>query len=180
MFYIEKDKKIIDSFQILDKHSMPVIGLAQSDFTIKLYNPFYNNVANISAGVVVTITELAEGFYRVSFIPDTLGIWNLIIINATYIPSGIGDDYYCVESLGGGITEQIKNMIKRTLGLSQENYRIFNQRYDKYTNLIASTIKIYPNASDCENDTNPIATYQMSAIWDNKRRLTGYKTKRIS
>ena len=178
MYYIEQNIEITDSFQVLDKHDNPVTGLLQSDFTIKLYNPSKNNVANISAGVTVTIEEVGDGFYRTSFTPDTLGAWNLIIINEDYIEAGIGEDYYCVESLGGGVTEEIENMIKRAVGLTQENYRIFNQTYDKYQNLISAKIKLYNNAIDCNNDENAFAEYEMSATWDNKRHLTGYKTVR--
>ena len=72
-----------------------------------------------------------------------------------------------------------ENMLKRILGLSQENYRIFNPHYDKYTNLIGGTIKTYTNAIDCENDTNPLAEYQINATFDKSHKMSSYKVKKL-
>jgi len=178
MIYIEKDNEIVDSFQVLDKHGDIVTGLVQGDFTIKLYNPSKDDVANVSAGVVVAIEELGDGFYRTSFTPDTLGAWNLIISHATYIEDGVGEDYFCLESLGG-VSQEIEDMIKKILGLSQSNYRIINPEYDKAMNLIAGIIKTYPTATDLENDTNTIGEYSITAVFNRKNQMTDYKVKEV-
>ena len=178
MLYITINEEIIDSFQVLDKHDNPVTGLVQGDFTIQLYNPDGNNVANIPAGILVIITELANGFYRVAFTPDTLGAWNLIIIHNIYFSEGLGEDYYCLYSVG--ISQELENIIKRVLGLSQENYRIFNTSYDARNNLLSGLIKIYSTASDVDTDTNPIAQYQINAVFNRKNRMTSYKVKKIT
>jgi hypothetical protein len=68
--------------------------------------------------------------------------------------------------------------IKYILGLSQENYRLFNIIYTN--NLITSTtIKIYPTATDCENDTNSLAAYNVVAAYDLDGKLTSYKVKKV-
>jgi len=176
--YIVNSEEIKDDFIVLDKKDVPVTGLVENDFTWVLYNPNKTEVANISGGISVTIEEVDNGLYRVSFTPNLLGNWTLIIYHTTYFPFGKANSYIAVESLGG-ISSEIEDMIRRTLGLSQENLRTFDEQYDGRLNLIGTRVKIYPSATDVDNDTNAIAEYQMTATWDKKRRLTGYKYKRI-
>ena len=72
----------------------------------------------------------------------------------------------------------LETMTTKILGLSQENYRIFNPVYDVNHNLTSATIKIYPTATDCNNDTNEIAEYRMTATFiDNK--CTEYKVIKV-
>ena len=181
--YIEKDTIAYDEFVVLDEDNNPITGLISSNFTTKLYDPNKNEVSNISAGITVTIEELGDGSYRVSFTPDTLGAWILIVYNDTYFPFGKGNNYVCVESLGGdggaGLPQQYKDMIKRILGLSQENYRLFNPQFDRNNNLIAGTIKIYSSANDVDTDTNPLAEYEITAAFNLRTNLmTTYKVKK--
>jgi len=67
--------------------------------------------------------------------------------------------------------------IKRMLGLSQENYKLFNPVYDSDKNLLSVTTKIYPTADDCNNDSNAIAEYAMTATYVEKQ-LDTYKVIR--
>lgn len=75
-------------------------------------------------------------------------------------------------------TSEFANDMKRMLGLTHENMRITNPIYDALGNLTNCKIKIYANATDCENDTNPIAQYDATATYDGNVRLS-YKSKRI-
>lgn len=177
--YIIKDEEFIDDFVVLDDDNIPVTGLIQSNFTEKLFDPSDTEVANISGGVPVTIVEVGNGVYRASFTPTEFGNWFLVVYNSTYFPFGKGGSFIAVESLGGVSTE-IEDMIRRILGLSQENLRTFEEQYDNKLNLISTKIKIYPSATDVDNDTNATAEYLMTATWDRKRRLTGYKYKRTA
>jgi hypothetical protein len=70
-----------------------------------------------------------------------------------------------------------ETLVKRILGLSQENYRLSDV---VYTNgLISSTtIKIYPTSVDCENNTNPLAIYNVTASYDLDGKLLNYKVKK--
>lgn len=173
---IDVDAVAYDEFMVLDESDNPVTGLVDGNFTRKLVDPDDADVANISAGIPVTITEIEDGLYRVSFTPNKLGNWTLIVYNATYFPFGKGASYKCVEY----VIDEIGTYIRRLLGLSQENMRILNQTYDRNNNLIGALIKTYVTADNCENDTNPMAQYSMSAVFDRNNRLTGYKTKRIA
>jgi len=71
-----------------------------------------------------------------------------------------------------------ENTILRALGLMQENFRIFNPTYISRNGeqcQTGGTIKIYANASDCNNDLNAIATYTLTATFDNLARMLTYK-----
>jgi len=64
--------------------------------------------------------------------------------------------------------------IKFILGLSQENYKLFDIVYSG--DLITSTtIKTYPSAIDCENNTNPLAIYSVVATYDVDGKLLTYQ-----
>jgi hypothetical protein len=68
--------------------------------------------------------------------------------------------------------------IKFILGLSQENYKLFDIVYSG--DLITSTtIKTYPTPNDCENNTNPLATYNVTATYDVDGKLLTYKVKKV-
>jgi len=62
--------------------------------------------------------------------------------------------------------------IKYILGLSQENYRIFSPAYDSNDLLTSGTVKIYSTATDCNNDTNALATYTITATYSGTNMLT--------
>ncbi len=72
----------------------------------------------------------------------------------------------------------LSDKIDRILGLCQENYRLINPIYDKRLNLIGGTIKIYPTAVDCENDTNATAEYGITATFNRQNHMTSYKVKK--
>ncbi|MHA1304501.1 MAG: hypothetical protein ACTSPI_12460 [Candidatus Heimdallarchaeaceae archaeon] len=174
MIYIEKDIRCKDDFIVLDEADNPVTGLDSSDFTVILYNPDKNE---ITSGI--SIEEIGDGLYRISFTPDALGNWTLFVYNNMYFPFGKGQTYQCVISLSGNSNNEL---VKRILGLSQENYRIFNPIYvekNLQQCLTSAAIKIYSSAADCEADTNAIAEYNISAIFDSKARMISYKVKKV-
>jgi len=167
-----------DTFIVIDKHGDPVTGLTDSDFTRNLYDSTDTEVANDSAGVEVIISEVGDGIYKVTFTPNLLGTWTLVVYNTTYFPYGKGTTYYCV----GSLFDDLKTMIERVLGLCQENYKIFNPVYIKKKGqycMTTATIKIYPSASDCEADTNAIAVYNIVATYNNDANMTSYKVTKV-
>lgn len=85
-------------------------------------------------------------------------------------PSQNLDDYKADIS---GLLE----ITRRTLGLTQENFRLFDMQYDNNHYLISAIIKIYPTATDCENDTNEMAEYQLTASYQDGD-LSSYKVKK--
>ena len=76
-------------------------------------------------------------------------------------------------------SDNIYNSIERVLGLSQQNYRLFNQVYDANNCLLASSIKIYKTANDCNIDTNPISEYSMIATYNATGQMEEYKVIEI-
>jgi hypothetical protein len=56
--------------------------------------------------------------------------------------------------------------VRKTLGLSKNNLRIINQVYDGSGRLTSSTLRIFENATDLQNNTNHIAEYLMTATYD--------------
>jgi hypothetical protein len=107
MIYIEKDNINIDDLIVLDENDNPVSGLIKANFTIKLYNPNGDEVADDEMSI--SFEEIGDGVYRVGFTPDELGNWSLLIYHITYFPFGKGENYNCVDSLGGGISVEIEN-----------------------------------------------------------------------
>lgn len=66
-------------------------------------------------------------------------------------------------------------LIKKVLGLSQENFRISSPVFSS-GKMTSCTVKIYPTATDCTNDTNVIATYNITATYDGNGDLATYKS----
>jgi hypothetical protein len=70
--------------------------------------------------------------------------------------------------------------ILRLLGLSQENFRVINQLYDNDGNLTSATVRTYSTATDAQNNTNPMAEYQMTATFSGPARCTSYLMKQVA
>jgi len=164
MKFIKKDIINYDNFEVLDEDNTEITGLTSGDFTIKLYNP---SGTEVSSSVTVTITELENGLYRASFTPNVIGNWLLVIYHVTYFSYGKGNDYECVDALFDDV--------QLILGLVQHNFRIVSPVYDSNHLLTSATIKIYPTASDVTNDTNEIASYSMTAVYNASGEMTSYK-----
>jgi len=69
----------------------------------------------------------------------------------------------------------LDTQIKRILGLSMENHRIFSPIYDANNCLTSATIKIYPTKADTLANTNAIATYSMVATFDAEGKCLTYR-----
>lgn len=62
--------------------------------------------------------------------------------------------------------DSLGSMTKRILGLTQENFKIYDQQYEN-NYLTSCKIRIYESKDDLELDQNEIAEYHMSATYDN-------------
>jgi hypothetical protein len=76
------------------------------------------------------------------------------------------------------LNSEVTQALIRLLGLTQENFRTFDQVYDTNNALVLSKIRIYPTPSDTTADTNPLAEYQMDASYDSSGRLVDYRVIR--
>jgi len=87
------------------------------------------------------------------------------------------DDYKAdVSDLATSIEiANLEVLVKRILGLTQENFRISDAVYDSNHLLTSATIKIYSSSSDCENDINALETYSMTTVYNSEGEMTSYK-----
>jgi hypothetical protein len=86
-----------------------------------------------------------------------------------------------VTSGGSPWTQQEKDDLQadmtKLLGLNQQNFRIKDQVFTAYggqQRLTSGTIRIYPNATDCNLDQNHIAEYTITAEYDGSGNCTSY------
>jgi len=75
--------------------------------------------------------------------------------------------------------EILLDKICRILGLSQSNYRLTNQMYNEAGCLTSAIISIYNNAADTAAENNPIAQYQVTAIYNVDLKLIDYQVVEI-
>lgn len=125
-----------------------------------------------------TLTDIGGGLYKKAVTFGNLGQHLVQYLT----PSGYEDiieHVTVVEASDQSIMVEVRDMVKRILGLVHENFRIINPTHDSNGNLISGRIKIYSTATDCENDTNPLAEYEIEATWDSKRLNSGYKVKKL-
>ena len=139
------------------------IGL--TDLIMKIYDE--NNA--LFDTIILTEIVGTGGIYWGSFTPDALGQWR-ITIKSVSNHDNISKAYDINDTV---------DKISRTLGLSQENYRIFSPTYDTNDNMLTATMKIYNSASDCDTDTNAIATYRVVSTYDSKGRMVTYKVTKV-
>jgi len=157
-----------DEFVVNDSSGGLVTGLTNGDFTKYLYNPAG---AEVSSSVTVTVVELGNGLYRVNFTPNQLGEWVLSVVNSTHFAYSKSSNYLCVEYY----VDDIEVLIRRILGLTQENFRVADSTYDANHALTSAKIKIYGSKADTDNDVNSIATYSMTATYNAEAEMTSYK-----
>lgn len=87
-------------FRIVDSAGAGVTGVVNGDVTKRLYK---NQVAS---AVTVTVTEVANGNYKVSYTPDTADAdWDLFLTHATYGGAGWHDSIRCVTALAHEFAE---------------------------------------------------------------------------
>ena len=105
-----------------------------------------------------SLTDKGNGIYKDSYTFTELGQYYIIYTT----PSGYTDE---VEDINV-IQEYAKELdLLRVLGLSDENKKILNTVHDVDGNLTYALVKIYPSATDFENDTNVLATYEFNATY---------------
>lgn len=135
-------------------------------------------VITIDGDVVVNdklMTEIESGFYKYDFTDyDADKDYVIRADGGASLPT-VERYVYTTNEVDTSI---ITTTVKQILGLSQSNYRIISPQYDRNNNLISALIKTYNNASDCENNTNPLAQYQVTATYV-KNKMSTYKVKEL-
>ena len=134
------------------------------------------------------MTEVGGGFYKFDFTAyDPQHDYAVRCDGGSGLPTGdryvyAGNEGYHddIKDIQDSLTA-LEVLIKRILGLSQENYRLFDTVYDASgQRLTACTIKIYGSKADTIADTNPIATYSMVSTYDVDGQLGTYRVTKES
>ena len=115
-----------------------------------------------------TLSDVGNGIYQDSYVFDTLGQYRILY----YVPSPYSNE---IESI---LITDTYDKIERILGLSQENYKLFDPTWDADSNMTSCTIRTYPTPADCNADTNPLASYQMTAVYLHGRTVS-YKVVEV-
>ena len=71
--------------------------------------------------------------------------------------------------------QDILDVLKPILGLSQQNHRFDQLVYDAQGNLTSGRIRLFDDATNTQAGTNPFATYQVQATFDTQGRLQNYQ-----
>ena len=108
---------------------------------------------------------------------DTIKAETVLIVEdtGTTIPGTITTIDGIVDDILTDTGTTLDALIKRVLGMNQENFRISSPTFTG-VNMTGCTVKIYPTATDCTNDTNVLATYTITATYDGNGNLATYKS----
>ncbi len=155
------------------KNGTPKLGLTP---TLKVREVETGNLI-VDGGSGIVMDEIGDGWYKYEFDGDDEKEY-VVTCDGTEELSTAERYTFAGTELNSNLIG-VEDNITRILGLSQSNYRILNPTYDNKNNLLGGTIKIYPTATDVDNDTNAIESYQIQAEYNNKSRMTGYKVTKI-
>lgn len=166
-----------------------------SDKSIVINTPYYLNltVLNVNGkgqtGLTVTYAiYLASTNALVTSGTLTQGLNGLYYGSYTFTSEG---QYYINYTTPAGYTNEMEIVIVekehakaenllRLLGLSDEYKRIVNPVYNSAGNLLSATVRIFSNVTDYDNNTNPIATYEMLSTYNVDYDMTSFGVKRVS
>jgi len=136
--------------------------------------PVSYKVYKSSDNTLITSGSMTEvgtsGIYQVSVTLNEVGQYRVEYITPTKYENVI-EEIFVVEA----DLSEIHTLVKRILGLSQENFRIFNPQYNAKNELTSGKIRIYNSAADCNADISPIAEYQITTVYEAGKRVSGYR-----
>ena len=142
--------RLSDNLLLIDEDSMSEVGGGFYKYDFTGYSPQIEYAIRCDGGSTLSNAE------RYSFAGN----------------EGFHDDIDYIKTT----VDSVEILVRRVLGLSQENYRLFNVSYDGTgLKMIGCTIKLYSTKADFEADTNAIARYSMSASYDLNSQLSDYK-----
>lgn len=168
---IQVGEVVKDVFPVFDLDGYSTIsGLV--DFTISVFidaanSPISVNISEIgtSGNYAVTWTPTETGFYIIQvLVDDTKDIW--------------GGEYDVIPY----DEEEITLLLRRVLGLSQENVFIDNTSYDVDSQLLSSRVRIFDSKAHCEAATpggtetdGLVSTYTQTTTWSAVNRFRTYR-----
>jgi len=150
------NQTVSEHFTVLDNTGNLIVGIDSSTFTAFIYNP---SGTNVSGSVSPIFSELGDGNYKLTFIPNITGTWYINLIHPIYFPWGKNDDIQVYD----GDLSSIYQSVVRTLGLSHHNIFIDNTVFDENGNMTSARLRIYSDSISVGTDTNVIETYLITA-----------------
>jgi len=164
-------EEVKEEFSVLDVSNNLVSGISLNEFSAHLFDPSNNEVYDSTS---VNFTELGHGHYRVSFIPNQVGNWMLIVYHATHFSWGKSNT---IQVFANDF-DSIASMLQKILGLTQENFSVDQTSYDDNNNLLFSRVRIYNDNMSVGTDNNILEEYLMTATYDGLQ-MTTYKMEKI-
>jgi len=162
---IVKDTTYYLETLVLDSSGDPITSLS---VTYKIIKSSDNSLLDSGS-----LSHIGDGVYQGSYLFDAVGQYRILYITPTQYTDDI--ETILVENIS---RQDIYDIVQRTLGLSQENYRLTEQVYNADNCLTSAKIATYPSALDTQNQTNSIAEYIINAVYDTNKRLIDYKVMR--
>jgi hypothetical protein len=143
---------VVDHFPVFDLDGYTKKS-GETTFTSVLWKDGVESVVSVS------ISEIASsGEYKVSFTPDTVGVWSIQVF-VNYNKDWWGADIYA--------------MVRRLLGLSHENIFIDETQYDADGQLVTARVRLFDSKTNCDaatdggtETTGLIATYSLQTNWE--------------
>lgn len=160
-----------DDFSVTDSSNDLVPGIDSTAFVVHLFDP---SGTEVSSSITPTITELGFGHYRLSFIPNVVGIWMMVVYHTTHFPAGKSNTLQAFNN----DFDTIATLVERVLGLTQENFYVDNTSYDGNNCLTASRIRTYTDEASVGTDSNVLASYNMTATYDGDGNMITYEVKK--
>lgn len=143
-----------------------ICTIDKSDFTQQIIEILStDHIENITLQWIITPETIADA------------VWNELI-NGHVISGSFGEAVKNTYLNSNSINSNLSNLeilIKRIIGLSQENYKLTDIVHNNLNEITSAKIKIYPTAEDCNNETNEIAIYNVVATYDGAGKLLTYK-----
>jgi len=162
---------VIETFTVIDRRNTLVSDIPVTEFSAHLFDPSDNEVYSSSD---VVFKELGYGHYKVSYTPNQIGTWLLVAYHPVYFPWGKSENI----QIFANDFDSVASMLQRVLGLVQENFSVDQTIYDSANNLVSSRVRTYSNSSSIGTDFDILATYSMTAIY-NESKMTFYKMEKI-
>lgn len=163
--------EIREAFSVMDISNNLVSGIPLSEFSCHLFNPLD---AEVHSSTHVTFSELGHGHYRASYIPNKVGNWVLVAYHPVYFPWGKSNNI----QIYANDFDSISVMLKKVLGLVQENFYVDQTIYDANSNLTSSRVRIYKDNISVGSESNIIETYLMAATYSGQQ-MTSYKMEKL-
>jgi len=164
---------VYEDFSVTDSNNALVSGIDSTSFTYHIFN---DNGDDVSSIINVQFKELGNGHYRSTYIPNSTGTWFLSVYHSIYFPWGkTGSIQVFSNDFDSMVT-----LIKRILGLVQENFYIDLTTYDDKNNMLSGRIRLYDDSSNVGSNNGVIATYLIEADYDSDScRMISYKVEKV-